>query len=478
MNENRNFKIYYLLSIVLFLMILITPSFLWGMGKLMPHTQFEQLDYDLGENRNKAPFPEKFSSAYGTEIETYYNDRLPFRSIIISANRKMTSFIETPYNKNISPFLVKLFYNTPAKESENTLQADASLPDVSPEFIPNETEPEHTLPTDALPKNTLSETIPAAPSETPSETTTSEPPVTPSETVSAENNPTSYVPPKVLNNTTILGQNGWLFLAVENALDDYLGSNILNDAEMDTYVKKMVQLQNLCTLKGKKLYYITLPNKAQVYSEQMPSYTIIDNYKRTQRLTDYVKAHSDIKIIYPLDEMIASKNLLQLYFKTDTHWNETGAFVGVQALLSLMEMPVTDIQSVPFSSHKFANGDLVRLGNLNAEDYEDVGYSFVYKPEIQVTSLDGTVVDDPIYKSASTSANQYNVVLVGDSYRVFMANYLSKDFSNYTHIHRDNLSDPVAINALQNADIIVIESVERVSHTLLTTSEQLCDILK
>lgn len=440
MNENHNFKLYYLISAVLFLVVLMLPSLLWGINKITPCNQLQQLDYDLGENRNKAPFPKQFSSAYGTEIEAYYNDRLPFRSVIISANRKLTAFVENPYDKTISPYLVKLFYSTPAKDFESTPQTDTSVFDNSQEIIKDEAITEYSLTT--------------------------------------ENNHTTYVPPKLANNTTILGQNGWLFLAVENALDDYLGSNILNNSEMDKYVNEMTALQNLCNQKNKKLYYITLPNKAQVYSEHMPSYTIVDNYKRTQRLTDYIKAHSDIKIIYPLEEMIASKNLLQLYFKTDTHWNETGAFVGVQALLSLMEMPVTNIQSVSFSSHKFANGDLVKLGNLNVEDYEDVGYSFVYKPEIAVTPLNGTVADDPIYQSVSTSDNQCNVVLIGDSYRVFMANYLSKDFRNYTHIHRDNLSDPLAISALQNADIIVVESVERVSHTLLTTSKQLCDILK
>ena len=63
MSENRNLKIYSILSISLFMAILILPTTIWGIGKLLPGKPINALNYDLGENRNMAAFPSQSSSA-------------------------------------------------------------------------------------------------------------------------------------------------------------------------------------------------------------------------------------------------------------------------------------------------------------------------------------------------------------------------------------------------------------------------------
>ena len=109
MSENRSLKIYSYISIALFLAILILPTTIWGIGKLLPGNPIDVLNYDLGENRNMATFPTQFTSSYGIDFEAFYNDHLPFRSVIISANRKVTATTEKPYDEIISPFLVKMY---------------------------------------------------------------------------------------------------------------------------------------------------------------------------------------------------------------------------------------------------------------------------------------------------------------------------------------------------------------------------------
>ena len=86
MSENRNIKTFSLVSIGLFLTVLILPTVIWIFGKLLPGKPINALNFDLGENRTMAAFPTEFSSSYGLELEAFYNDRLPFRSVIIAAN--------------------------------------------------------------------------------------------------------------------------------------------------------------------------------------------------------------------------------------------------------------------------------------------------------------------------------------------------------------------------------------------------------
>ena len=401
MTENRNLKIYSIISIALFMTILILPTFIWGIGKILPGKPIEVLNYDLDENRNLASFPTQFHPTYGTDLEAFYNDHLPFRSVIISANRRLTAATEKPYDEIISPFLVKTFYSKPSDDGELAVE---------------------------------------------------------------------YMPPKLHNNLTIEGRDGWLFFGTEENLNDYLGNNILSDEELELYLSKMVKLNELCKAQGKELYFFIPPNKTQVYPEKMPSYTIVDSYTRVQRLVDYVQENSDVKIVYPIQELTDAKEDMQVYLKTDTHWNEAGAYIGTQALYSLMGMPTTDIQDVNHYEKEFTTGDLIRMGNLNPEDFPpDTNFEVDYKMDVTVTPLDNTDITQWLYKTSSTSENDCNFLIAGDSYRLFMTKYLCRDFSLFNQIHTDSVGEPEVDGLLENADIIVIESVERFNHTLLNT---------
>lgn len=406
MTEKRNLKTYSIISITLFMIILMLPTIIWSVGKLLPGKPINALDYDLGENRNLATFPTEFTPTYGIDLEDFYNDRLPFRSIIVSANRRLTAITEKPYDEIISPFLVKMFYSNPSGNDE---EGELAI---------------------------------------------------------------EYLPPKVHNNLTIEGRDGWLFFGTEENLNDYLGNNILSDEELDVYLTKMVTLNELCKEQGKELYFFIPPNKTQVYPEKMPSYTIVDNYTRVQRLVDYVQANSDVKIIYPLEELTATKEDMQIYLKTDTHWNEAGAYIGTQALYSLMGMPTTPLSDVNHYEKEFTTGDLIRMGNLNPEDFPpDTNYEVDYKLDVSVTELDGTDITQWLYKTSSTSDNDCNFLIAGDSYRLFMTKYLNRDFSLFNQIHTDSVGEPEVEELVENADIIVIESVERFNHTLLNTMD-------
>lgn len=537
--QQKKNKIFSLISIAVFLTVLIMPGMIWGIGMLLPGEGFKTLDYDLGEKRNKEEFPQQLTSAYGTELEEYYNDRLPFRSVIITANRKLTAAFEKPYDETISPYLVKLLYNNTAAKEEETEQAQVSYesidikeetPEQKPETpVPNKKYAEEEKAVETVEKEQETEETTVAEKEqeveetenaeqkpateetdiaeqepvevaateeqtveeiVPAEEEEIEEPVTgldmvkkyakePVPNYALDTGASDFLPPKILNNLTIVGRDGWLFFTKENALEDYIANNILSEAQMKEYLNGMIRLRDLCTAQGKKVYFFIPPNKEQVYAEKMPSYQVADSYKRAQRLVDYVHANSDIQIIYPINEMKAAKGVCQPYFKTDTHWTEAGAYVGTQALYGMMGMPVTDIQNVSKTANQYLGGDLLLLGNLNQDNYaDDIRYQINYKPEINVSSVNGKGFADYVFHSASSSANQCKIVVVGDSFRLFMSQYISKDFSDYAHVHWEHLGDPEAADLIRNADIIVMESVERLNNYLPQTMNGVSGILQ
>lgn len=439
---SRGFAIF---SIVVFMTVLVLPTAVWlVMGMIWPKGR-EGVNFQMDENRNMAPFPETFGPAYGEELEAYYNDRLPFRSAMILAQRNLTLWMEKPYDDLIGPCLVKLFYDDFGR-TESGKKADT----------PNEESSIRTDPSSGLSKG--GQTTGSNEYDEDKYRDGSEEVNEPLE---------GYFPPKVHNKSTIEGREKWLFFALENSLEDYLGNNILSEEELKTYLDGMEELERICQEKGKKLYFFLPPNKEQVYAEFMPTYKTADTYKRVQRLVDYVHANSDIKIIYPIEELKAAKEKWQLYFKTDTHWNDAGAFIGTQALYALMEVPVTDLSELTAEERAFESGDLVRVGNLNGKDYEgDISYMIYYKLYVDVSFEEGEHFSSDICSTVSTAENQSSIVVVGDSFRISMGQFLSKDFGRCMLLNSFNMEEAVAVEAIQNADIIVIESLERMNVNL------------
>ena len=66
--------------------------------------------------------------------------------------------------------------------------------------------------------------------------------------------------------------------------------------------------------------------------------------------------------------------------------------------------------------------------------------------------------------------------MVGDSFRLYMMPYLERDFQHVSIAHRDNIHD--IEDDIRQADILVVECVERLDDSLNGTILQLIDILE
>ena len=104
-----------LIFILLFLFLIAGPMISWNVLTKFSYKNpqiMESLDFDLNEKRLKATISEPVNLETITfELENYYNDRIPFRSILITLKRNIDKILEEPYIKNIEPILLKKFSN-------------------------------------------------------------------------------------------------------------------------------------------------------------------------------------------------------------------------------------------------------------------------------------------------------------------------------------------------------------------------------
>lgn len=285
---------------------------------------------------------------------------------------------------------------------------------------------------------------------------------------------TNYMAPQIVNGNTILGRNGWLFFAGDDSESYYKGTNILDESAMAKYAEKVNHLKELCDARGISVYLMFYPNKEQVYSEYMPTYEIADEYKRTQRLTDYLNENTSVPTVYPINEVKSGDLYWPTYCKYDTHWNHAGAFYGLQALYKVMGYELTNPVYLTIYNIENDRNDLILMGGLSKENYpDDPDYLVNYKPDIISDDVDVLL---PVARASSQSPNMNRLVYISDSYREAVAPYIVKDFCYTTLAHGDYISE--IKDDILNANILVMGSVERYDYRLFNYIDKVISILE
>ena len=154
-----------------------------------------------------------------------------------------------------------------------------------------------------------------------------------------------------------LGIDGWMYYTVngesENSIKEMFGRNMYSEDELASISSMIKDTNDFFRDRGAEFIPYVVPNKEQVYDQYLPEtyQRHITNYTRANQLTDYVNEHTDVKMIYPLDYMKKYRDSINLFYKYDTHWNQPGAFVGIQPIL----------ETVGIGGHKSRRGDRAEI---------------------------------------------------------------------------------------------------------------------
>jgi hypothetical protein len=171
----------------------------------------------------------------------------------------------------------------------------------------------------------------------------------------------------------IIGRNGWLFYCSEavrdgNSIRDYQGFSPLNDEELE-WLKNKLEKNNAEFQKNNIIYIVVIaPNKNTIYPEYLPDYIkkIYDSTMLDQ-LVCYLKNRSSVELIDLRDALFREKLHNMLYYMTDTHWNDFGAYICYREIMDHLSShfpqlreKIVPVGSVGISSQRF-EGDLAKL---------------------------------------------------------------------------------------------------------------------
>lgn len=254
----------------------------------------------------------------------------------------------------------------------------------------------------------------------------------------------------------LLGKNNWLFYKTEldgHPLWDYMGINHFTDDELAAIAANLVSMRDGFNALGVDFYVTALPNKEIIYEEYMPDTVArVDTVSRAEQLANYIWDNTDLVYVYPKQALLDAKAEGQIYYQTDTHWNQKGAFVGMQQLMhEAYGVEAKDLDSVSFdiTSHDLA-GDLAVIGGVADKYNIDTTYVF-----------DTDTADKAQYRDEVA-------LVVGDSFSGFLST-IAKGY--YKEVHWIYTKDfTMSMLDEYDADVVIWESVERYMETFLNVN--------
>ncbi len=245
---------------------------------------------------------------------------------------------------------------------------------------------------------------------------------------------------------TLKGKNNMFFYKTEldgKPIWDYMGINHFTEEEMAAIAANLTATREHLNAVGIEFYTMCIPNKEIIYAENMPD-TIarVNEVSRGEQLAEYLHENTDLVFVYPKDALMANKDKIQLYYSTDSHSNQIGAFVNMQEFFRTVYGTHAEIDSVTFRTDAtdYA-GDLVTMAGL-AEKY---GIDSVY-----------------VFEQDTADKAQYHdqvLLYVGDSFGGFLSQ-ICKGY--YKEVYWEDARDfQYAMLDRYNPDVVIWERAER-----------------
>jgi hypothetical protein len=259
------------------------------------------------------------------------------------------------------------------------------------------------------------------------------------------------------------GRDGYLFMADDNneVLAQHSGRLRLGEAELEGWRRALERRTQELARRDCAHVVMIAPNNHSVYPEMLPGDVESAPERPVHQLIEHLeRCGSPVKLVYPLDEMVAAKPDHQICSRVDSHWTDYGAFL---AYLRLMEdarqlVPTRDVgmDDVVFVDVD-VQGDLGEKLDPPREATQPFGRLRYRNARLVYDNcVEGT---GALAVTACGVAPPTTCLLLGDSYSYVLARFMSECWRRLALVHSPTL-DPQVVDAL-GPDIAVTVIAER-----------------
>lgn len=244
----------------------------------------------------------------------------------------------------------------------------------------------------------------------------------------------------------LLGKEDWLFYKSTTDGDpiaDYQGTNHYSADYMAQIASKLIGESQTFNSYGCDFYVMSIPNKENVYAEYMPdSVERFDTVSKTDEFIEYLQNNTSLNVINTKPDILEAKKKYQVYYSSDTHCNDIGAFAITQAALQSITGQKDSMNTVKFNeTSQNYSGDLAALCEMSDIFNEDSTY------QLDTSTINTSLKSDK------------RVLIIGDSFADVIQPTMSQYFAevNTVGVWSFSMQDLYTYSP----DVVIWENAER-----------------
>ena len=246
--------------------------------------------------------------------------------------------------------------------------------------------------------------------------------------------------------------------------------------EMEKWRMALEARRDWLASRGIGYLVVMVPNKSTIYPEYLPSgLHRMRPQSRLDQLLDYLRTRSTFRILDLRPALVAAKSGGRLYHKTDSHWNDAGAFVAYRQILGELGRIYPALHPRPLADFSVKcettpGGDLaIMLGFPDILKEEQV----ILEPRTgprAVISEPSRKISPWVMRSATEclTASPLRAVMFRDSFGHQLMNFLSEHFARIVYnwdvrliAVRNEFRFDTSLIEREKPDIVIEEVVER-----------------
>jgi hypothetical protein len=263
----------------------------------------------------------------------------------------------------------------------------------------------------------------------------------------------------------LVGTDGWMFFSASQMVEHFRGALQFTDQELADWRKLLEHRRDWLAQRGIKYLFVLAPDKQSIYPERLPAWLKnLGGRTKVDQLFAHMRAHSTVEMLDLRPALFAAKKSAPDYQKTDTHWNQFGAFVACEEVVrALAEHQVPGLAPVALDSFDRTNqlvagGDLAR--GIGVSMTESNAVFFTPKPELPVLEIfvpTGEHIKDMAF--AKNPQGHGRAVVYHDSFGRYWVQFFGYQFSEVDFFWQFNLDAPLIER--QKPIVVVSEMLER-----------------
>ncbi len=277
------------------------------------------------------------------------------------------------------------------------------------------------------------------------------------------------------------GADGWFFYADDFAAEDYAKVAPMTADELANWRLALKQAHRWLAARHIAYVFMVAPDKHVLYPEAMPaSLARVGDLSRTDQLLTTIQDLGFGVDVRPA--LFAGRTHERIYQRTDTHWNDRGAFLAYQQIIRAVR---ARLPAVPpeWSRDEFdaverdaEAGDLAGMMGLRRVLREEqlallpkrVRRAIVVEPRgAPATAEEGYLV------TAIPGSTLPRAVIFRDSFVSQMAPFLSEHFSRAVYAWQNDFD--AALVAREQPDVVIQEIVGRHLYSFIPSPELVPD---